>query len=301
MNNHSLNNCPICTYDKVVISQKNHTFNIQCPKCGHYKITEEAARMSFDPYGPRYLLSAIVRNRFEQGDKIYLTTDKLKTLKDSMAKPDVLGTIDLLLEHIIRKTSFPGECRNFDLTIDYPLLFAKSKQEFGYYIRNAREKLNYIEPTGNKGYRLTIDGWKRISELRRTPQKTNRAFVAMWFDKQMDDAWENGFFKALDETGFKPIRVDLEKHNEKICNRIIAEIRKSSLIVADFTGHRHNVYFEAGFAKALDINVIWTCKDTDFDTLKNMLDTRQYNHIKWSSPADLKTQLINQIEATIYK
>jgi len=43
--------------------------------------------------------------------------------------------------------------------------------------------------------------------------------------------------------------------------------------------------------------VIWSCRDDD---LKNVhFDTRQYNHIVWNEPADLRAQLTNRIKATI--
>ncbi len=32
-------------------------------------------------------------------------------------------------------------------------------------------------------------------------------------------------------------------------------------MIADFTGHRGGVYFEAGFAHGLGIPVIWTCRE----------------------------------------
>ena len=35
--------------------------------------------------------------------------------------------------------------------------------------------------------------------------------------------------------------------------------RHGGLVVADFTGHRGGVYFEAGFARGLGIPVVWTC------------------------------------------
>ena len=119
----------------------------------------------------------------------------------------------------------------------------------------------------------------------------------MWFHKDLEDAWENGLKVALQQTGYDPIRIDRTEHNEKIDDRIIAEVRKSGLLVADFTGQRGGVYFEAGFAMGLGIPVIWTCKDTDIGNLH--FDTRQYNHIAWKDVDDLKDRLINRIEATL--
>ena len=91
--------------------------------------------------------------------------------------------------------------------------------------------------------------------------------------------------------------MDLKEHNEKICDAIIAEIRKSKFVVTDFTGHRGGVYFEAGYALGLGLPVIWTCSKDDLDG--SNFDTRQYNHIVWESDEELFEKLRRRIEATI--
>lgn len=48
-------------------------------------------------------------------------------------------------------------------------------------------------------------------------------------------------------------------HNNKIDDQIVAEIRRSKLVLVDATGARPNAYFEAGFAAGLGIPVIWCC------------------------------------------
>ncbi|MBD3216397.1 MAG: hypothetical protein GF311_27540 [Candidatus Lokiarchaeota archaeon] len=68
-------------------------------------------------------------------------------------------------------------------------------------------------------------------------------------------------------------------------------------MVADFTGHRGGVYYEAGFAMGLEIPVIRTCKADDFDDLH--FDTEHYYHLKWDEPDDLREKLQTHIEATI--
>ncbi|MFC1886373.1 hypothetical protein ACFLZM_04890, partial [Thermodesulfobacteriota bacterium] len=75
--------------------------------------------------------------------------------------------------------------------------------------------------------------------------------------------------------------------NGKIDDEIIAQIRRSRFIVADFTGHRGGVYYEAGFAKGLGLEVIWTCNKNDIDKLH--FDIRQYNCIDWDWDADKLT------------
>lgn len=102
---------------------------------------------------------------------------------------------------------------------------------------------------------------------------------------------------AVREAGYKPIRMDVKEHNEKICDAIIAEIRKSKFVVADFTGHRGGVYFEAGYALGLGLLLIWTCRKDDLEGAH--FDTRQYNHIVWESNEELFEKLRRRIEATI--
>ena len=92
-----------------------------------------------------------------------------------------------------------------------------------------------------------------------------------------------------------------KEHTNKIEDEIIAEIRRSRFIVADFTqgdsGPRGGVYYEAGFAHGLGLPVIFTCKEGDKDELH--FDTNHYNHIVWTTPEDLREKLKNRIRAVI--
>ena len=119
----------------------------------------------------------------------------------------------------------------------------------------------------------------------------------MWFDDNLKQEWNEGFKTALGNTGYDPIRIDQVQHNDKIDDVIIGEIRRSGLVVADFTGQRSGVYFEAGFAKGLAIPVIWTCRTDHMATLH--FDTRQYDYIVWKDPRNLRVKLRYRIVATI--
>lgn len=171
--------------------------------------------------------------------------------------------------------------------------------------------LNYLEESGlikrvHNGFKLqsyivTVGGYARIAELEKSNVASTRAFVAMWFGDAMGEAWELGLFPAIREAGYEAFRVDQHEHVNKIDDVIIAEIRRSCFVVADFTqgktGARGGVYYEAGFAHGLDIPVIFTCQQNSIEHLH--FDTRQYNHIVWSDPYDLKEQLSNRIAAVI--
>ena len=130
---------------------------------------------------------------------------------------------------------------------------------------------------------------------------SNQAFIAMWFDESMEDAYEKGIAPAVREAGYEPLRIDRKDHNNKIDDEIIAEIKRARFLVADFThgetGARGGVYYEAGLAHGLNIQVIFTCREDALDDVH--FDTRQYNHITWKTPEELRERLMQRISATI--
>ncbi len=146
---------------------------------------------------------------------------------------------------------------------------------------------------------ITPDGYRKIDELRRRTKPSSKAFVAMSFDKGMHDVFIKGLQKGIEDAGYDGVRVDKTEHIDRIDDQIIALIRESAFIVADFTGHRGGVYFEAGFALGLGLPVIWTCRKSDMKDLH--FDIRQYNTIDWTGPKDLAERLQHRIEATLGK
>lgn len=148
---------------------------------------------------------------------------------------------------------------------------------------------------------LRPPGYARLAELDGAGTASKQAFVAMWFDDSMNEAYEHGIALAIRDAGYEPLRIDRKDHNNKIDDEIIAEIRRSRFVVADFTqgdtGARGGVYYEAGFAHGHDIPVIFTCREDVIG--KVHFDTRQYNHIPWKTLDDLRQRLVQRISATI--
>lgn len=168
-----------------------------------------------------------------------------------------------------------------------------------HYLLKYLENVRWIETYSNV-YRVTVDGYRKLAEIR-TNLDSGQAFVAMWFGDEMNDAYEQGIAPAILDAGFKPMRIDRKQDVVKIDDEIIAEIRRSRFLVADFThgknGARGGVYFEAGFAFGLNIPVIYLCRNDSIDKIH--FDTRQYHHITWSSPEKLRRDLANRILALI--
>lgn len=173
-----------------------------------------------------------------------------------------------------------------------------------YYLLAYLKKMSWIEDllTFDVAFscRVTVEGYTHIADSG-TNVDSSQAFVAMWFDSSLNKAFENGIKPAIKAAGYAPSRIDQKPDVNKIDDEIIAEIRRSRFLVADFThgeeGARGGVYFEAGFAQGLGIPVIYTCREDMVGKLH--FDTRQYAHIVWETPKELHDGLLNRILARI--
>ena len=178
------------------------------------------------------------------------------------------------------------------------------------YLLSYLEKKGWLErdPFGPElgealNWRVSVEGHTRVDELQseENAPDSSQSFIAMWFHESMAEAFEKGIKPAVEDAGYEPLRIDRKEHINKIDDEIIAEIRRSRFLVADFThgedGARGGVYYEAGFAHGLGIPVIFTCRDDTVETLH--FDTNHYSHIVWSDPMDLREKLKNRILAVI--
>ena len=173
------------------------------------------------------------------------------------------------------------------------------------FLINYLNQLEYIQfSSGSRNFGLcflTVAGYKRLEVLSSTYTPSDQAFVAMWFNDLMKEPYENGIEPGIRDAGYESFRVDQKEHNNKIDDEIIAGIRESKFVVADFTqgedGARGGVYYEAGFAKGLGREVIFMCHENSVNSLH--FDTRQYNHIVWETPEELRKQLTNRIRAVV--
>ena len=149
---------------------------------------------------------------------------------------------------------------------------------------------------------VTIDGYSRIGDLE-TKIDSAQAFVAMWFSDETKTVYEEGIEPAIEDAGYKSVRIDLKPDANKLDDEIIGEIRRSLFLVSDMThgkcGARGSVYYEAGFAYGLGKPVIYTCRK---DMIKKIhFDTRQYAHILWEEEklGEFRKQLCARILARI--
>jgi len=296
--------CPLCSRDdsKTVIVSPAGDVEVTCETCGKYYLTD----ILLEDYPSElreagFALSAFAREQNELGTAAHLSSDNWNQKASAYSNTSVERKLDLAFSYCVRLSPELGARVFIDLHKDYPLFHARSKDEaftiFSYLeqaglVRGVAIGSNHKDWAGQ----ITAKGWSKSVE-QVSGSRSKRCFVAMWFSKEMKALCDEFIDPCIRSCNFDPLRIDKVQHNDKICDRILAEIRRSRFLLADFTGHRGGVYFEAGFAMGLGIPVIYTCRR---DHMKDAhFDTNHYNHIVWTDGADLAEQLRNRIQATI--
>jgi hypothetical protein len=290
--------CPLCAYPEATGNPAGDGARISCRTCGIYTISGSALHQLKLPDVAkwRFVLSGIARRESDQDRCLGITTHSIdEILATSLAPTTPFEALDNLLLYIRDHTP---SLRGFVplSSLDYTVVLARDQDEFGDLLHQLMA-LGLVENPGQGQYRLTLDGWRKSEEIHRIRPRTPKAFVAMWFHDDLKPAWVDGFEPAVKESGYTPIRIDLEPHNDRIDDKIIATIRQCGLLVADLTGNRQGVYFEAGFALGLGLDVIWTCRTDHLDSIH--FDTRQYNYVLWKDAAELRAKLQARILATV--
>lgn len=121
-----------------------------------------------------------------------------------------------------------------------------------------------------------------------------RAFVAMAIGRtDTDQAFDRLIRPALAAANITAVRVDRIEHNDDIDDRIMAELDRCDLVVADLTYARPSVYFEAGYAQR-ETDVVYTCRRDHLsprvgDPMGNYrvhFDLQMKNIIPWRGPND---------------
>lgn len=298
--------CPVCN-QPLGNDSKNlgDRHQINCPRCGCFSIYHMASRMmdpeSSEKLGPvgsreRANLSSWLRQRTTP---VMLTPGFLTEPYDDLGKqfwsirpPSVKEQAEQILQVLGEETLYGGqrvEWKNRNLEFQ-ARGWALNEEEL-LFLLNYLEKEGFVSftevvrSTGRidklirEPLMVTPKGWELIGKIQEKLGKGNQGFVAMWFDDSMLSFYEMGVAPAVAGAGYSPFKINDKEHVNKIDDEIVNEIRRSRFVVADFTGHRGGVYFEAGYAMGLGIPVIWCCSKKEIDDLH--FDIRQYNCLDW--------------------
>lgn len=269
-----------------------------CPRCGEFKITGTALSIMNQGLGTnvRANISGWVRDQNRAGALPMITSKNLTRIAQ---RP--LPTVAERARRLLLEAAYGQPGLGVRFNINEPRFLAatySSQLDDVFFLMRLLSNRGLIEHEAIGGVAdISPEGYIQLDEMRGESTGSSQGFVAMWFSSDLDSAYTDGFQKGIFEAGYDPVRIDQVEHVNRIDDEIIAQIKASRFLVADFTGHRGGVYFEAGFALGLDIPVFWTCRADHMNELH--FDIRQFNCISWDSPEDLSHRLAKRIEAVL--
>lgn len=288
--------CAICEGNSKWTAFSRDEFENECARCGKFEITGAAAKREKTPEVCRKL-AGWVRDRNRVGNVPRITGEILAQLA-MQSLPGVAERSERLLLEAVTAL----ERLNDQVDLGEPRFVAatyswdRDEMRVLWQLLSARGWMKTVYDRGPMVV-MTAEGFMAADELSAKRGRSEEVFVAMSFSPEMTTAYERGLRVGIEHAGYVPIRVDRTEHVNRIDDEIVARIRSSAFVVADFTEQKSGVYFEAGFALGLNLPVIWTCRDYDISKLH--FDVRQYNCIDWTDEADLARRLRLRIEAIV--
>ena len=303
--------CPICDSSSYQDSDQTGTTLVVCPTCGKFRFGTTIDlffnQLRNEPgalgYKLSYYLRSISERAYGKRDNSFFPIYTHEELEEATkgGDPSVREKLQLLLRHLASLSEYPGQQIRFDSTHDYSVLHAKNDEEAIFYLHALEDQgllsvdwlLDAETPCA-----LTTAGWQELERIEQSGADSSNVFIAMWFAPSQDEV-KSAIQSAVTASGYIPIRIDEVEHVNRIDDEIIARIRQSQFLIADFTGQRNGVYFEAGFMLGLGRPVIWLCNESDLGNVH--FDTRQYNTIVYADVETLKSKLQFRIEAIMGK
>ena len=271
-----------------------------CPRCGEFKISGSTLAIMSSGIGAekRAKLSGWIRDQNRAGTIPEINS---YTYKSIISRP-IPSVADRATRLLIEASSGQTEL-GARFNIGDPRFLAatySSNENDLFFLMRLLEQKGFIEHQAMGGIAdISPDGYIELDNILRHPSGSLQGFIAMWFDAALDEAYAEGFHKGLMDAGYNPVRIDRVEHINRIDDEIIAQINASKFVVADFTGHRGGVYFEAGYALGMELPVFWTCRKDHLSELH--FDIRQFNCIDWETPQELADRLSKRIEAVLGK
>ncbi|WP_323587913.1 hypothetical protein [Aliarcobacter butzleri] len=297
-----MNECPICKKNDNIYKYEQPNKYFECYYCGDFIITPTFEQILAKDNYNRIRMSSWIREQNSAGIIPTILLENFSQLKDIKDKK-INQKYELLLKYMYSEKTIQIQLSNLN-RLYLVLFWCEDIDEFNILLSKAVE-LNHLKLVSNgmnyQEYSISYDGKEFVENLG-LDNNSNKIFMAFHFTEEMKKEFESTIKRAVidsSEGKLEAVRVSSSAtdHDAKIDDELIGMIKSSKAVIADFTGNRTAVYYEAGFAMGLGIPVIWTCKKADVDNLS--FDTRQYPHIIWENEDDLYNQVLNRLKAKI--
>jgi hypothetical protein len=273
-------------------------FVCTCLKCGKYTISGTAGAI-LDQGSLTDRQRANISGWIRENPGLMITSEHVDMLM-ALKTPTVAERALKILQAMEKKSPIMGA----EVYVNTPefmgISWSINGNELDYLVHKFLVKeMGYIQFELLEAPSITPSGYAALEESKQINADSQIGFCAMWFSPEVISAWTEAISPAIAASGYDAKRIDIHNHNNRIDDEILAMLRKSKFVVADFTGQRGGVYFEAGFALGLGLPVIWTVRKDSLEEVH--FDNRQYNFVVWEQDklSDFKTALQNRIEATL--
>lgn len=119
------------------------------------------------------------------------------------------------------------------------------------------------------------------------------AFVLMPFNPEFDDVYKFGIKEPAATLKIRAERVDEQKYQEGILERIYRQIDAADIIIADMSGQNPNVFYEVGYAHAKDkICILLTSDAEDIP-----FDLKHRRHVVYNDSINtLRSQILEELQ-----
>ena len=141
-------------------------------------------------------------------------------------------------------------------------------------------------PTGCWGLR-TVRTQARFANIKQGGQSTPKAFVVMPLTPELKSVYEI-VKDVLERAGLEYHRVDDFATDKLISEDIRGWLANADLIIADITSRNPNVYYEAGFAQALDKKMILLAQSKETIAF----DSGFIRTLHYDDPKELREKLL---------
>lgn len=293
--------CPICKEESAekITNKTSDAPKYDCIRCGQFAI-EITTKIQWEnglDDSLRWKVSAYIR---EFQPEVVTSNDIKHALEHPV--PSLHHRADTMLRWLAKEypAGYNFTFSTFEFKLNFPQLLSigwcNSEEELFFMMRDVLSNQMGLLIYNNSSFRISPKGFLYLEGRRETVSSIG--FCAMWFNPDVKPLWIEAIEPAIREAGYEPLRLDESKeYNNRVDDEIMASIRASRFVVADFTGNRGGVYYEAGFAHGLGLDVIFMCREGD----DLHFDVRQYNCIYWTMDnlEEAKKRLKNRILATL--